>query len=388
VGLLLGVECLDELAGVAFLAAPEIQAEHGLRYATAALVLFVLPQLAGLLLEPPLYLLADRYPRKPFVVGGLVAMGTGLVLAAVSAGPWTLTASLALAFVGSGLGVNLSQATLMDARTGDRERLMARWALMGTIGDLGTPVLLGALAAASFGWRVACALIGTLIVAYALLLVPVRFPDAAGDEGSEEEEPPVREALRAALRNRRLTTWLFGAWLCNLMDEIFVTFAALHLDRALGASAETRALLLGGLLAAEIAGLALTERLLARLEPLALLRAASAACAVAYAGWMAAPGVASSAVLLAVVGFCSAPLYPIAQAQVYRALPGASGMANALGALFTPLDLVLPLLLGVVADRLGLPAALSVLALQPVGLFVIAHAHGPDRVARGATRGR
>ncbi len=47
-------------------------------------------------------------------------------------------------------------------------------------------------------------------------------------------------------------------------------------------------------------------------------------------------------------------------------------MLNAMAHIFTPLDIVTPLALGLVADRFGLPAALAVLLVQPIGLFGIA----------------
>lgn len=363
---------------MSFLGAPAIQGDHGLSYSAVALVLFVVPQLAGIVLEPPLYLLADRWPRKPFVVSGLLGLGAGLVLAGLSRTAGELAAALGLAAVGGGVGVNLAQATLMDARPADRERLMARWALLGTLGDLTTPALFAALAAVSLGWRAAFVVTGVLGAAYALALGAVPFPAPAPAAPSSPR--PLRTAPAQALRNRRLRRWLLGVWLCSLLDELLVTFAALHLDTALRASPPQRSLVLACFVGGGVAGLALAGRLLAGLEPLRLLRGASAGCALAYAGWMLAPDVVSSAVLMAVVGICAAPLYPIAQAQAYRALPEQSGMVMAAAALFAPLDLVFPFVLGSVADAAGLSAALALLALQPVGLFFLA---GGETLPRG-----
>ena len=69
-------------------------------------------------------------------------------------------------------------------------------------------------------------------------------------------------------------------------------------------------------------------------------------------------------------------LYPLAKAQAYRALPGRSGMLNAVAHVFTPPDAALPLLLGLLADQLGLIVALTILLVQPVGLFCIASLRG------------
>ena len=79
-----------------------------------------------------------------------------------------------------------------------------------------------------------------------------------------------------------------------------------------------------------------------------------------------------AAVAMACVGASSAPLYPIAQAQAYRALPGRSGAVNAAASLFAPMSIALPYALGVLADEVALIAALAVLTAQPIGLFIIA----------------
>jgi fucose permease len=157
-----------------------------------------------------------------------------------------------------------------------------------------------------------------------------------------------------------------------MLDEILVAFASLHLRERLGAGVSERSVVLMAFMGGMLVGLVITERLLARFEPLRLLRVAGGAGAVAYVAWIFAPSLAWSATLLGIVGLVAAPLYPIAQARAYRALPGRSGMVNAAAALFVPLDLTLPFILGLIADHIGLPVALAMLGLQPLGLAVIA----------------
>ncbi len=145
-------------------------------------------------------------------------------------------------------------------------------------------------------------------------------------------------------------------------------FLADHLDLAEGArSAVLFCLMLGGVL-----GLLTTDRLLRSHEPLKVLRWACVACAISYACWLFAPGLVASALLLGATGFFGAALYPIVKARAYRALPRQSGMVNAVSHIFTPLEIALPLGLGLVADVFGLTAALVVLIAQPVGILVLA----------------
>ena len=87
--LLVGVDFLDELAsGVPGLGTPGIQTDLGVSYGMAAGWLQAALLLAVVALEPPLLLLADRYPRRRFVVGGLVVLALLTAAAGFAPGFW------------------------------------------------------------------------------------------------------------------------------------------------------------------------------------------------------------------------------------------------------------------------------------------------------------
>lgn len=368
--LLIGVDYLDEFAGAGFVGAPDIQGEFAISYTAAALILFVIPGLLGVAIEPIFYMLSDRWPRKPLVVGGLLTLGVLQIAAGFATSAWWLGAALALTGAASGVGVNVAQATLVDATPDDRERAMARWTFAGVLGDFSTPALFWVLAALSLGWHEAFFATGGLIVAYALLLATREFPPARND--GDATLPSIREALRGAFANRQLLLWLFAVLLCSLLDEILVTFGGLHLRVNLGADTAERSLVLMAFVAGAGFGLLAVERALARVPARRILLAAGAAGTLGYAVWLALPVLWMSGLAMFVVGFVTAPLYPIAMAQAYRALPDQSGMVNALSSMFAPFDLALPLALGAVADSFGLYAALLLLAGQPIGILLIA----------------
>ena len=411
---LLFVDFIDEFAsGMPTIGAPGIQSEFGIRYSTAALIVFTGPLFVSWLLEPPIFLLADRHRKKLFIVGGLFAMGALDVVIGLSGSLYVVAGALLLSAPASGAGVSLSQATLMDLHPGDRERLMARWVFMGAAGDMAAPALFWLLGALALGWREAFLASGVLILLYATMLSrrsfaepapspapspppnpatdPAPEPDAlaAGDAPSAgASDPGMLAALRTAFGDRKLLVWLFAAWLCNLMDEILVAFGALHLRDNLGADSQTRALILMAYMAGMLLGLAILERLLARFEPLRLLAVAAVGSGAAYTAWLFARDPITSALWMAVTGLFAGSLYPLAKAQAYRALPGRSGMLNAMAHVFTPLDVLLPLALGLLADHFGLLLALSLLLVQPLGLLVIAilrRRDGDSRRDEGAT---
>lgn len=72
------------------------------------------------------------------------------------------------------------------------------------------------------------------------------------------------------------------------------------------------------------------------------------------------------------MSIAGAGLHPIMKAQVYRLFPGQSGMMLAALACFAPLSAALPWLLGLLAQRFGLPVALCMTGLAPLGVLVLA----------------
>ncbi len=362
---------LDELSsGVPFVGAPDVQTTFGLSYAMAAGWTLAAMQLLSFLVEPPLFVLSDRYPRKWFICGGLAVLGLVCIGSGLAPSYWALLIGLALFGPASGAGVSLSQASLMEANPDARERWMLRWTLSGVAGDLATPALFAGLAFLTLGWRTAFVASGALLLAYAALLWTREFPTSPSER--TEEPVSIRTAVVAALRNRRLLVWLLGVWLCGLLDETLVAFSTLHMRDGLGATTHERSALLvlwtlgGGV------GLVLAQVLLRRVSPLPLLASCAGAGVVTYVGWVLAPSITVSGVLFFGVGLTTAPLYPLAKAQAYRSLPDQAGMVNAVGHVFQPLDIVVPLILGVIADRFGLVPALLLLAAQPAGLLWIA----------------
>ncbi len=349
---------------------PAIQQGFGSSYAHLTLALLLVPSMVAMVLEPVLFLLADRHPRKWFVIGGLLAMAAGSFAAALAPNVAVLAVAETVAGIAAGCAVTLTQATLVDAAPTRREQVMARWVLAGLAGDLLAPLLFAALAWAALGWRATFAVAGGAVLVCALAAARRPFPPRAIEHDEEEAEPGLVAALRAAIGNRRLLLWLAGRALCDLLDEILVVFAALHL-RDLGLDAGARSAVLIGFVVGGAAGVAAVDRLVERIPPIRLLFMSAVACAALYLAWVAVDVIWLSIPLFTLVGMTAAPLYPLATAQAYAVLPGRSGAVNAAGTLFDPLVMLLPWLLGMVADTWGTTAALFLLAAQPIGLAII-----------------
>lgn len=398
--ILLSVDFLDELAsGVPAAGASEIQLAFGVSN-TAIGALITAFGLLALVLEPPLFFLSDRYPRRWFVCGGLFGLGLSCLAAALSPSYGWLFAALLLFGPLSGCGVSLSQATLVDSDPDRAERWLTRWTLAGALGDLATPGLLALTAALGVGWRGAFAVCGVYSIAQAVLLWRQRFPDdtahghdvevssadvsslgsetspsALPDPGAAAEldsdyELPWRRALSFALRNRGLLIWALALTSCALLDEILVAFAVLHMTRDLALPQNEALLVLACLSAGGVVGLIVIELLHGRFPPLRLLQMVCVGGLITYAGFLISQRTATLVLWALLAGVFIGLQYPLAKAQLYRALPGRSGTAVAIAGLFGPVELALPLLIGWIADTEGLKVALWVLALQPVALLL------------------
>jgi predicted MFS family arabinose efflux permease len=112
--------------------------------------------------------------------------------------------------------------------------------------------------------------------------------------------------------------------------------------------------------------------LLARWTPRALLIASAVISALALGTFIAASSPLVACAALCVLGAAAAPHHALLMAAAYQLVPDRPGVVSALSNALVPLDVLLPLAIGLVASRFGLSAALAALALQP--LIVLATA--------------
>ena len=371
--LLVGVDFLDELSsGVPFVASPDVQRAFGVSYGQAAGWLLTAVGALAVVLEPPLLLVSERFPRRWFVCGGLGALGAICLLAAAAPSYGWLVVALLLFGPASGVGVGLSQATLMDAHPERREQMMVRWTLAGALGDLAAPGFLALCAFLGGGFRLGFAVVGATLALYAALLWTRPFPARPGAPEDGSPAPGLRARLRSAAGRRSFLAWGGAVLLCGLMDEILVAFGALFLRDRVGADVGERAAILTALMVGAGLGLPVADRLLRRAPPRRLLAASALLAGLFFAAWLRARTPLASGALLFATGFFASMHYPLAKAQAYRALPESSATVNALLTAGGALMLPVPLLLGLVADGPGLAFALGLLLLQPLGLLAAA----------------
>ncbi len=352
-----------------------VETTLALGHATYTLWIFAVPMLVSMLIEAPLALLSDRLDRRWMLVSGLLALSGSLVCAALAQRAWVLSLGLALAGSASGVACAIAQSELVQRSEGAPERALSRWTVLGWAGDLLTPALIMLSAQLGSGYRCALLVVAALLLLQAGLLssaehrVPPRGTDG---EEQEDEPPPLLVAMREAARDARLWWLLLGSALCSLLDELVAALIALRLHTEHGlsegmAAGCLSAFAVGGLIGA-LASDVLLQHMAARM--LWLLSSGGSLAALALVLW--ADGLAASLAALVGLGITVAPHYPLTKAAAYARVPNRPGMVNALVQPFSILEVLLPLVAGVIATHFGLTVAIAALAIQPLAMCVLA----------------
>jgi len=358
-------------------------------------VLLSAPNLLANLVEPAVGVLGDAWDRRALVRAGGVAFAAALLLVALGDGFLPLLAALTLLSPASGAFVGLSQATLMDVDPGARERNMARWALAGSVGMVGGPLVVGAATALGVGWRATFALLAVPAV-LALIAIsgswpagnwparnwparnwPAGTPHHGRHDTATRDRPPLGAALArgardvaAALGRGEVLRWLILLELADLLLDVLHAYLALYFMDVVGTGGAGAGIAVAAWTGVGLLGDALLIPLLARVSGIRYLRASALMVLVAFPSFLLVRGIGAKLVLLALLGMLNAGWYAILKGRLYAAMPGRSATVMAVGNVFGLAGSLLPLTVGLVADRIGLAGAMWLLLLAPVALLV------------------
>jgi FSR family fosmidomycin resistance protein-like MFS transporter len=329
-------------------------------------VLLALPNIAAVVIEPLLGLLADAGYRRLLIVGGGVVFSLALAMIGFA---WSF-AVLLLAFVAlypaCGAFVSLSQATLMDVDTSRREANMARWVLAGSFGVVLGPLLLTLALVGGYGWR-------PIFVCLAVLSLALVGAAGALPEGGKDSQSLAGGfgAALAALRSGKVQQLLVMLEAGDLMGDLLTGYLALYFVDVAGTSPIEAGLAVFSLTIAGLAGDALLLPLLRHVSGMSYLRASSLAAVIAYPVFLLAQGLGAKLIPLALLGVLRAGWYAVPQARLYQLIPEASGSILVLSNAGALVSAVIPLGFGFAAERVGFGPAMWFLMLGPlIMLFV------------------
>jgi FSR family fosmidomycin resistance protein-like MFS transporter len=367
------IEFVDELVfGVGETAWPLFRNDLSLSYVEIGLLLS-LPGIIAAFIEPFLGILGDVWKRRLLILGGGALFTLSLALTAASLSFAPLLISFILFYPSSGAFVSLSQASLMDSAPERHEQNMARWTFAGSLGVVLGPILLGAFAYLGLGWRGAYA----FLAAFSLFCLFSALRFVPRDPGGLPHLPSLSgvwqgfRAALASLRRGEVWRWLLLLEFADLLMDVLLSYLALyfvdvvHVSEAQAGAAVTVWLALG--LLTDLLFIRFIDR---RPDSIRFLRAMALLQMLALPLFLLLPGFLPKLAAVALVNLLNTGWYPILQGRLYSALPGQSASLMAIGSVTTPLGKLLPLLIGLIADRFGLGAAMWLLMLGPLALII------------------
>jgi len=371
---LYSVELLDELIyGVESAALPLIRDDLALNYIQIGL-LFTLPHLLGNVLDPLIGLLGDVWQRKVLIVGGALATMVAMILVATGHTFPALALAFCVSYPASTAYVSLSQATLMDLNPGRHDQTMARWTVLGAIGQFIGPALVTGAIAIKFGWRglyFGLALLAGLVCVVFWRHADQRFNGAHPDE--DDELPDLTATLRDLPRLFRasgILRWIILLELADLLLDVFFNFCALYFTDVVRVTPAIAGLAVSVLTLGGVVGDFLIIPILEKIDGLRLIRFTALLALIVYTAFLLVPGVWPKFVLLALLGPLRSGWYQVLQGRAYSTMPGKSGTVIALNSIGGLIATMFPALLGLIAEQAGLQWAMVVLAVAPVALLI------------------
>jgi len=368
--LLLAIEFLDELVfGAEEAAWPLIRDDLHLTYWQIG-ILLGLPNFIANFIEPVLGILGDAGKRRALVLGGGLAFTLALLLIGVANSFGVLLVAMILFAPASGAFVNLAQASLMDSDPGRHEHLMARWTLAGSLGVVVGPLALGGAALIGLGWRGLFLAFAVLSLALTALAWRYKFSNGQSDD---DETPGFRDGLRKAalaLRRGAVWRWLILLMFSDFMLDVLLGYLALYMVDVVGVTPALAGVAVAVWSIVGLVGDALLIPLLEKMRGLTYLRFSAAVMLGLYVAFLLLPNFWAKLAVLALMGLFNSGWYAILKGQLYSTLPGQSGTVMAVGSVFGFVEALVPTLLGVVAERVGLGPAMWVLLLGPVVLLM------------------
>jgi FSR family fosmidomycin resistance protein-like MFS transporter len=179
------------------------------------------------------------------------------------------------------------------------------------------------------------------------------------------------KAALSALRRVEVLRWLLLLEFADLMMDVLFSYLALYFVDVAGATEAQAGIAVTVWLAMGLVTDLLFIRLIERQEDsLIFLRATAWMELVAFAVFLLTPGFIPKLVVVILVNLFNTGWYPILQGRLYSSLPGQSASLMAIGSVTAPLAKFFPFLIGFLADRVGLQAAMWVLLLGPLALLI------------------
>ena len=364
----------DEIiTGFTIVGLPLLRDQLGLSYTQIGL-LFVIQSLASILLDPVLNLLTERGAKQFWILAGLLVLALSAVLRANTHSFIVLLLAFGILSPASEMGIGISEAALIELNPAQETQAMALWTFLSGIGDFLSPLLVTVFVSMHLGWSVLCWIAASIWLILALIIGTQRLPRSndASDEESHTSFIILLGRLHTALRDPVLLRWVALATIPTMVDEVFLGFIALYLRDVMHVSQATIGIIVAIHTFGALLGLFLLDHFLLKWSTprrlllwLSLLVLVSMVCLLTiHILWIIT-------FALFVIGLGASSWYPIAKGQAYARLPGHASIVLTVTSLFAAVDVAIPGVVSIIADRYGLLAGLVFLGLAPVLMLLL-----------------
>lgn len=246
------------------------QVAHDLNAGVGSMQLTISLYIFGLALGQLIYgPIADRFGRRPTLIGGLAIYVVAGLVAALAPSAHTLIAARLLQAMGGCVGMVLGRAIVRDTSTGQETvQRLALLNLMVTVGPAIAPLIGGALTS-TIGWRfifVALALFGLMNMVFTWWLLP-----ETGRPGGDNSLPTLARNYRGLLVSPAFLGYAIGGGCATTSMYAFIGVAPFIFINELGRAAYEVGIYLAVLVAGFWIGSIIISRLITRMPIRSLL---------------------------------------------------------------------------------------------------------------------
>jgi MFS family permease len=358
----------DEMgAGLFEVLAPTLRKTFGLSLAAVSLLYQVLSWVA-LVIEPPAAMLIDVRSRRALMAVGAGGIAVAVLLMGSAEGYGMLLAGFAVYGIGSGPLVGTADVILVEAYPDDPERAFSRGTMIDTIGALLAPSAVAVASWTGLSWRLPVLAVGVGTLVYAGIIAATSLPHPDHGEEPDRLLRQLRSNVEKVIGDsgaRRWLLFLFGL-------EVFEAPRVLRyvwLHDQVGMSQGLVAVYAVGEQLVALVSLAVLDGWLVRRDSRHVLLSACLGTLVLFPAWLAAPGLAGRILIGVPLTACTTMLWPIAKARSLVSLPGRAGAVTAVANLFGVIPLAL--VFGVLAEGIGLTAAMLVFGVPAAAVLVV-----------------
>ena len=310
--------------------------------------------------------IARRWGRYATFWGGGAGMAVGGLFLALGS---TLLVTVASAFVMGLIGTLLLStinASLSDKHGVHRAVALTEANISASIASMFAPLLLGGFAGIGLGWRAA------ILVFVLAWIVAVFSARTITIPAIEDELPETKQLTRTPLPSAFWVFWILVV-LGGALEAGLGFWGAGFLNKAVGLPLETASGLMSVMFAAMVVGRVIGSRLTRWINTNTLLIGTILIVVVGFPIFWLSPVPLLNIIGLFIVGLGIANLFPLSLSAAASAASSQADTATAYVSLGAGLSiLVVPQLLGVIADQVGIHSAFALIGIIALAaLFVI-----------------